>query len=147
MLAFIAFLFSLVPLVGTLTGSIIIVLICLIPGLGSPLTGLVAAIYYLVYMQIEAYVLSPRIMSRAVKVPGALVVVAALAGGALLGILVPSSRSRSRRRCCSSSSRSSSRARTSAERVTAGGATSTDQAVGWVTDAAGHSSATAAPTG
>jgi predicted PurR-regulated permease PerM len=32
-------------------------------------------------------VLSPRIMSRAVKVPGALVVVAALAGGALLGIL------------------------------------------------------------
>ena len=86
-LAFIAFLFSLVPLVGTLTGSIIIVLVCLIPGLGSPLTGLVAAIYYLVYMQIEAYVRSPRIMSRAVKVPGALVVVAALAGGALLGIL------------------------------------------------------------
>ncbi|GGI47262.1 putative PurR-regulated permease PerM [Agromyces flavus] len=86
-LAFIAFLFSLVPLVGTLTGSIIIVLLCLIPGLGSPLTGLVAAIYYLIYMQVEAYVLSPRIMSRAVKVPGALVVVAALAGGALLGIL------------------------------------------------------------
>jgi predicted PurR-regulated permease PerM len=86
-LAFIAFLFSLVPLVGTLTGSIIIVLVCLIPGLGSPLTALVAAIYYLVYMQVEAYVLSPRIMNRAVKVPGALVVIAALAGGSLLGIL------------------------------------------------------------
>jgi predicted PurR-regulated permease PerM len=38
-------------------------------------------------MQIEAYVISPRIMSRAVKVPGAVVVVAALAGGALLGVL------------------------------------------------------------
>jgi predicted PurR-regulated permease PerM len=86
-LAFLAFLFSLVPLVGTLTGSIIIVLVCLIPGLGSPLTALVAAIYYLVYMQVEAYVLSPRIMNRAVKVPGALVVIAALAGGSLLGIL------------------------------------------------------------
>jgi len=86
-LAFIAFLFSLIPLVGTLTGSIIIVLVCLIPGLGSPLTALVAAIYYLVYMQVEAYVLSPRIMNRAVKVPGALVVIAALAGGSLLGIL------------------------------------------------------------
>ena len=86
-LAFIAFLFSLVPLVGTLTGSIIIVLACLIPGLGSPLTALVAAIYYLVYMQVEAYLLSPRIMNRAVKVPGALVVIAALAGGSLLGIL------------------------------------------------------------
>ena len=86
-LALIAFTFSLVPLVGTLTGSIIIVLACLIPGLGSPLTALVAAIYYLVYMQVEAYLLSPRIMNRAVKVPGALVVIAALAGGSLLGIL------------------------------------------------------------
>jgi predicted PurR-regulated permease PerM len=38
-------------------------------------------------MQIEAYVLSPRIMNQAVAVPGAVVVVAALAGGALLGIL------------------------------------------------------------
>ena len=86
-LAFLAFLFSLVPLVGTLTGSVIIVLVCLIPGLGSPLTALVAAIYYIIYMQVEAYVLSPRIMNRAVKIPSALVVIAALAGGALGGIL------------------------------------------------------------
>ncbi|KQM83240.1 AI-2E family transporter [Agromyces sp. Leaf222] len=86
-LAFLAFIFSLVPLVGTLSASVIIVLVCLIPGLGSPLTALVAAIYYLVYMQVEAYVLSPRIMNRAVKVPGALVVIAALAGGTLLGLL------------------------------------------------------------
>jgi len=86
-LSFLAFLFSLVPLVGTLTGSVIIVLVCWIPGLGSPLTALVAAIYYIVYMQVEAYVLSPRIMNRAVKIPSALVVIAALAGGALGGIL------------------------------------------------------------
>jgi predicted PurR-regulated permease PerM len=86
-LAFVAFFFSLIPLVGTLTGSVVIVLVCLIPGLGSPLTALVAAIYYVVYMQVEAYILSPRIMNRAVKVPGALVVIAALAGGSLLGIL------------------------------------------------------------
>ncbi|MET0724899.1 MAG: AI-2E family transporter [Leifsonia sp.] len=86
-LAFIAFFLSIIPLVGTLTGSIIIVLVCLIPGLGSPLTALVAAIYYIVYMQVEAYFISPRIMSRAVSVPGAVVVIAALAGGALLGLL------------------------------------------------------------
>lgn len=84
-LAVIAFFFSLIPLVGTLTGSTIIVLICL--GLGSPTTALIAAIYYLIYMQIEAYVISPRIMGRAVSVPGAVVVIAALAGGALLGLL------------------------------------------------------------
>ncbi|WP_345750437.1 AI-2E family transporter [Microbacterium rhizophilus] len=86
-LAVIAFLGSMIPLVGTLTGSAIIALTCLVPGLGSPTTALIAAIYYLVYMQIEAYVLSPRIMSRAVSVPGGVVVVAALAGGALLGLL------------------------------------------------------------
>jgi predicted PurR-regulated permease PerM len=86
-LAVIAFFFSLIPLVGTLTGSTLIVLVCLIPGLGSPATAIAAAIYYLIYMQIEAYVISPRIMSRAVSVPGAVVVVAALAGGSLLGLL------------------------------------------------------------
>ena len=87
-LAVIAFFFSLIPLVGTLTGSTIIVLTCLIPGLGgSPTTALIAAIYYLIYMQIEAYIISPRIMGRAVSVPGAVVVIAALAGGALLGLL------------------------------------------------------------
>jgi predicted PurR-regulated permease PerM len=86
-LAVIAFFFSLIPLVGTLTGSTIIVLTCLLPGLGSPTTALIALVYYLVYMQIEAYVISPRIMNRAVSVPGAVVVISALAGGALLNLL------------------------------------------------------------
>ncbi|MBM7472819.1 AI-2E family transporter [Subtercola frigoramans] len=84
LLAFIAFLLSLVPLVGTITGSVIIVLVCL---LASPLTALVAAIYYLIYMQVEAYVLSPRIMNRAVSVPGAVVVIGAVAGGTVGGVL------------------------------------------------------------
>ena len=83
-LAFIAFLFSLVPLVGTLTGAVIITIVSLT---ASPETGIAAGIYYLIYMQIEAYVLSPRIMSRAVSVPGALVVIAAVAGGTLGGVL------------------------------------------------------------
>lgn len=87
-LAFLAFLLSLIPLVGTLTGSVLIVAICLIPGLGSsPATALAAAVYYIIYMQVEAYVLSPNIMNRAVQVPGVIVVTAALAGGSLLGIL------------------------------------------------------------
>jgi predicted PurR-regulated permease PerM len=83
--AFIAFLFALVPLVGTITGSIVITLSCLL--FDGPLTAIAAGIYYLIYMQIEAYVLNPNIMNRAVKVPGVVVVIAALAGGTLLGIL------------------------------------------------------------
>ncbi|RXZ73093.1 AI-2E family transporter [Agromyces albus] len=84
LLAFIAFLASLVPLVGTITGAVIISLVSLA---ASPATALAAAIYYLIYMQVEAYVLSPRIMSRAVSVPGALVVIAAVAGATLGGVL------------------------------------------------------------
>ncbi|CAD5139330.1 AI-2E family transporter [Microbacterium sp. Nx66] len=84
LLALIAFIGSMIPLVGTLSASIIISLICLFV---SPTTALIAIIYYLIYMQIEAYVLSPRIMNKAVAVPGALVVIAAVAGGALGGIL------------------------------------------------------------
>ena len=84
LLALIAFFGSLIPLVGTISAAIIISLACF---LTSPVTALIAGIYYLVYMQIEAYVLSPRIMSKAVSVPGAIVVIAAVAGGALGGIL------------------------------------------------------------
>ncbi len=90
--AFIAFLGSLIPLVGTISGAVVIVLGQLVlsnpiwPASGLP-TWLIVAIYYLVYMQIEAYILSPNIMNRAVKVPGVVVVIAALVGGTLLGIL------------------------------------------------------------
>lgn len=85
--AAIAFLGSLIPLVGTISGSVLIVLgqILLLPE--SPATWITAAVYYVVYMQVEAYVLSPNIMNRAVKVPGVIVVIAALIGGTLLGIL------------------------------------------------------------
>jgi predicted PurR-regulated permease PerM len=83
--AFIAFLFSLIPLVGTISGAVLITLsIWLFEGWPAVL---IVGIYYLIYMQLEAYVLSPTIMKRAVKVPGVVVVVAALAGGTLLGIL------------------------------------------------------------
>ncbi|MBN9607370.1 MAG: AI-2E family transporter [Actinomycetales bacterium] len=85
LLAFIAFLGSMIPLVGTLTASILITsAVWLFDG---PPAVFVVGIWYLAYMQIEAYVISPRIMNRAVKVPGVLVVVAALAGGTLLGLL------------------------------------------------------------
>lgn len=84
LLAFIAFLASLIPLVGPITGAIIITGSCLMV---SPGLGIAVGIYYLVYMQVEAYLLSPRIMKTAVNVPGALVIIAAIAGGTLGGVL------------------------------------------------------------
>ncbi|WP_121369690.1 AI-2E family transporter [Frondihabitans australicus] len=85
--AFIAFLGALIPLVGTISAAAVIVAaeIALVPG--HPVTWIVLAAWYLVYMQLEAYLLAPRVMRRTVQVPGALVVIAALAGGTLLGVL------------------------------------------------------------
>ena len=86
LLAFIAFLGSLIPLVGTLSASAVIILSTLL-FMGADWRIIVVAIWYVVYMQVEAYVLNPRIMTRAVKVPGVVVVIAALVGGTLLGVL------------------------------------------------------------
>ena len=87
LLAFIAFLGSLIPLVGTLSASVVIVLSVFLFNDFRLLPLIVVGAWYLIYMQVEAYVLNPRIMARAVKVPGVVVVIAALVGGTLLGIL------------------------------------------------------------
>ncbi|MFM6978234.1 MAG: AI-2E family transporter [Micrococcales bacterium] len=84
LLAFVAFLLALIPLVGSVSSAILIALVALSV---SPVHALIAVIYSLVYMQVEAYVISPRIMQRAVDVPGSVVVVGALVGGTLLGVL------------------------------------------------------------
>ena len=85
LLAFIALLGSLIPLVGTISASVVITLAVWALD-GSPAVFCVA-IYYAAYMQVEAYIISPRIMRQAVQVPGVVVVIAALAGGTLLGVL------------------------------------------------------------
>jgi predicted PurR-regulated permease PerM len=83
-LAVVAFLLALIPLVGTVISAVLVTFVALTV---SPVTAIVIAVYFLIYMQVEAYVLSPRVMSRAVDVPGILVVIGALVGGTLLGVL------------------------------------------------------------
>jgi len=85
LLAVIALIGSLIPLVGTITASAIITL--LVWAFDGTPSVFVVAIYYIAYMGVEAYIISPRIMRTAVSVPGVVVVIAALAGGTLLGVL------------------------------------------------------------
>jgi predicted PurR-regulated permease PerM len=77
-------LFGLIPLVGATLGAVIVVVVGLFH---SWQYAVIILVYYLIYQQIENYVISPRIMARTVSVPGAVAVVAALAGGTLLGVL------------------------------------------------------------
>ncbi|MEV5962021.1 AI-2E family transporter [Kribbella sp. NPDC051952] len=73
-----------IPMVGGLIGVVVVALIGFTSGLW---TGVACLIYGIIYQQIENYVVAPRIMRRAVDIPGAVTVIAALLGGALLGVV------------------------------------------------------------
>jgi predicted PurR-regulated permease PerM len=75
---------GLIPMVGATSAA---TLVCLVAVFDEPRKAIIAAVYYIVYQQIENYVVMPRIMRHTVSVPGAATVVAALAGGTLLGVL------------------------------------------------------------
>ncbi|MFM8926600.1 MAG: AI-2E family transporter [Rhodoluna sp.] len=84
-LAFIDFLLVLIPVVGSISGALLVITIT--AATMPPETTITVAAIVLIYTQLEAYFISPRIMTKAVNVPAALVMISALAGGALLGIL------------------------------------------------------------
>lgn len=84
MLAVLVGLLGLIPMVGATLGAVIVALAALTV---SATTALVVAVYYVVYQQIENYVIVPNVMRRTVSVPGAVTVVAVLVGGTLLGVL------------------------------------------------------------
>lgn len=83
-LAFMVLVFAFIPLVGS---TISMVIIAAIGFSTNPTIGIATIVFFLVYQQFEAYVIGPRVMARTVNVPGAIVVVAALSGGLLLGIV------------------------------------------------------------
>ena len=83
-LAFIVGLLSLIPVVGAVVSGIIITLLALTV---SPTVAIISASYYVAYQQIESYFISPRIMQRAVDIPGSVTVIAALLGGSLMGVI------------------------------------------------------------
>ena len=84
LMAVIAFCITLIPLIGPVLYWGIATIIALFT---DPVAALIFAALYLIYMQLEAYVLTPRVMNRAISVPGSLVVIGALVGGTLLGLL------------------------------------------------------------
>jgi predicted PurR-regulated permease PerM len=75
---------GLIPMVGATLGAVVVVLVALF---SSVTTAVIAAVYYVIYQQVENYVIAPRVMKRTIAVPGAVTVIAALAGGTLLGVI------------------------------------------------------------
>ncbi|MCG2624007.1 AI-2E family transporter [Arthrobacter sp. I2-34] len=84
LLTFLVGLLAFIPLVGGMIAGIMVSLVALTVGWQ---TAVLFAVLYFAYLQIEAYFVSPRIMQRAVAVPGAVAVIAVIAGGSLMGVL------------------------------------------------------------
>lgn len=77
-------LLGLIPMVGATLGAVVVATVAFFD---DPKKAVIAIVYFIIYQQTENYFVAPRIMQRTVSVPGAVTVVAALAGGALFGIL------------------------------------------------------------
>jgi predicted PurR-regulated permease PerM len=75
---------GLIPMVGASLGAAIV---CLVALFDEPQKALIALVYYVIYQQVENYVVAPRIMQRTIAVPGAITVIAALVGATLAGVL------------------------------------------------------------
>jgi predicted PurR-regulated permease PerM len=84
-LAVIILLLDLIPLVGATLGAVIVGVVTAF--VDFPTITIIWTIFAIVYQQFENYVIQPRIQSKAVELDPFIVVIAAIFGGTLLGII------------------------------------------------------------
>jgi len=73
-----------IPLVGHFIGMGVVTLVSLTDSVS---TAAIALASYVIYVQIENYVVTPRIMKRSLSIPGLVTIIAALLGTSLLGLI------------------------------------------------------------
>ncbi|MBA2956582.1 AI-2E family transporter [Nocardioides sp. MAH-18] len=83
-LAFVVALLDVIPMIGATIGAVIVTAIAFATDWKI---GVACLIFYVIYQQVENYVIYPRVMSKSVDVPGAVTVIAALVGAALFGVV------------------------------------------------------------
>lgn len=83
-LSFVAGFFSLIPLVGGIIGSSIVVLICLF---SSTLAAVVMAGFYIVYHQVEGNLVRPLVIGKTIDLSPLVVLIAVILGVAVEGVL------------------------------------------------------------
>lgn len=83
-LGMVIFFAGLIPLVGHFIGASIVTLVALTDSLTTAIAALAG---YIIYQQIENYLIVPRIMKRSLAIPGIVTIVAALLGSALFGLI------------------------------------------------------------
>ena len=83
-LAFVVAVLDVIPMIGATIGAVVVTAIAFAE---DPKIGIACLIFYVIYQQVENYVIYPRVMSKSVDVPGSVTVIAALVGAALLGVV------------------------------------------------------------
>ena len=83
-LALVVALLDVIPMIGATLGAVIV---CAIAAATDLRTGIICVVFYVIYQQVENYLIYPRVMSKSVDIPGALTVIAALIGASLLGVV------------------------------------------------------------
>lgn len=78
------FICALVPLIGNYLGIAITTIIGLTQSVS---TGVIIFILYVIYVQLENYLITPRIMKRSLAVPGVVTLLSAMVGSSLLGLI------------------------------------------------------------
>src|SRR5437867_7915358 len=73
---------DLIPTVGATLGALVAVIVAAFSSIGD---AVATAIYFIVYQQVENYVIVPRVMRQAVDLSPAMVIVSVLIGGSLAG--------------------------------------------------------------
>ena len=85
-LAFVVAVTDLIPMIGATIGAVVCIAVALLATRLWPTTVLVAA-FFVVYQQLENYLIAPRIMRRPVQLSPAAVLLAGLIGGTVLGLV------------------------------------------------------------
>jgi predicted PurR-regulated permease PerM len=83
-LAVVVALLDVIPMIGATLGAIVVSAIALATDVH---TGIACIIFFVIYQQVENYLIYPRVMSKSVDIPGAMTVIAALIGASLLGVV------------------------------------------------------------
>ncbi len=83
-LAVVVALCAIIPLIGS---TLSMAIVSIVAFTFSPTQGFITLAFLLTYQQFDNYFIQPRVFQRSVSVPGPLVILAALAGGVLYGLL------------------------------------------------------------
>jgi predicted PurR-regulated permease PerM len=83
-LAMLVAIFDLIPLVGATIAAVVCTAVAFFV---SVQVGIFSTAYFLVYQQVENFVVVPKVMKRTVDISPLATIVAALVGGTLLGVM------------------------------------------------------------